>query len=125
MELETRDVANVRVIHIAGRIDHTNAEQFQAHLLPQLLGCTGETQKALLDLHRVAYMSSAGLRVLMLASKQCQKQRGTMVLAALPTFLQEVFRISRFDMVFQVFTTVADGLAQLSPPAAVAYSGAA
>lgn len=125
MELHTQDIANVRVIHVAGRIDHTNFAAFQAGLLPQLTECTGETQKALLDLSGIQYMSSAGLRVLMLASKQCQQQRGEMVCAALPPFLQDVFRISRFDMVFKVFTTVADGLAQLSPTAASAYGGAA
>ena len=123
MELQTRDIANVLLIRVEGRIDHTTAKQFQDLLLPQLHGCPGEANKALLDLSGVHYMSSAGLRVLVLAARQCQQQ-GEIVLAALPPLLQEVFRISRFDLVFKVFATVRAALEYLSPTAASAYSGA-
>src|SRR5882672_11678618 len=123
MELQTQDMANVRLIHVEGRIDHTTAPSFQGLLLPKLTDCTGETKKALLDLSGVHYMSSAGLRVLVLAARQCQQQQGEIVLAALPPLLQEVFRISRFDLVFKVFATVRTALEHLSPTAAAAYSG--
>jgi anti-anti-sigma regulatory factor len=53
MELQTQDIANVRLIHVEGRIDLTTAQSFQDLLLPQLSNCTGETKKALLDLSRV------------------------------------------------------------------------
>jgi len=77
-----------------------------------------------LDLSGVAYMSSAGLRVLTLAAKQCRKQHGNIVIAALQPLLQEVFRISRFDTVFAIFKSVPEALADLSPTAASKYSGA-
>ena len=125
MELQTQDIANVLLIHVEGRVDLTTAQSFQDLLLPQLNGCTGEAKKALLDLSGVHYMNSTGLRVLMLASRQCQKQQGEIALAALSPMLQEVFRISRFDTVFKVFTTVRAALEHLSPTAASAYSGAA
>ena len=123
MELQTQDIANILLMRVEGRVDHTTAQHFQDLLLPQLNGCTGEVQKALLDLSGIHYMSSAGLRVLMLAGRQCQKQQGEIVLAALSPMLQEVFRISRFDTVFKVFATVRAALEHLSPTAASAYSG--
>src|SRR5712691_9784267 len=83
MELQTQDIANVLLIRVEGRIDHTTAKHFQDLLLPQLNSCTGEAKKALLDLSGVHYMSSAGLRVLVLAARQCQQQQGEIVLAAL------------------------------------------
>jgi len=124
MELQTQDIANVLLIRVEGRIDHTTAKHFQDLLLPQLNSCSGEAKKALLDLSGVHYMSSAGLRVLVLAARQCQQQQGEIVLAALPPLLQEVFRISRSDLVFKVFATVRAALEHLSPTAASAYSGA-
>src|SRR5215813_6222788 len=105
MELQTQDIANVRLIHVEGRVDHTTVQSFQDLLLPKLTDCTGETQKALLDLSGVHYMSSAGLRVLVLASRQCQQQQGEFVLAALSPFLQRVFPITHFDTLFKVFAT--------------------
>jgi anti-sigma B factor antagonist/stage II sporulation protein AA (anti-sigma F factor antagonist) len=124
MELQTQDIANVLLIHVEGRVDLTTAQSFQDLLLPKLSACTGETQKALLDLSGVHYMSSAGLRVLLLASRQCQQQQGEFVLAALPSFLQDVFRVTHFNDLFKVFATVPAALAHLSPTAAALYSGA-
>ena len=124
VELQTRDIANVLLIHVEGRVDLTTAQSFQDLLLPRLSECTGETKKALLDLSGVDYMSSAGLRVLLLASRQCQKQQGEFVLAALPAFLQDVFRVTHFNDLFQVFATVPAALAHLSPATASLYSAA-
>jgi anti-sigma B factor antagonist/stage II sporulation protein AA (anti-sigma F factor antagonist) len=124
MELQTQDIANVLVIHVGGRIDLTTAQSFQDLLLPKLSDCTGETKKALLDLSGVHYMSSAGLRVLVLASRQCQQQQGEIVLAALPPFLQKVFKITHFDALFKVYATVPAALEHLSPTAASLYSEA-
>ena len=124
MELQTQDMANVRLIHVEGRIDHTTAPSFQGLLLPKLTDCTGETKKALLDLSGVHYMSSAGFRVLVLAARQCQQQKGEIVLAALQPDVQEVFKIIHFDVLFKMFTTVHAALDYLSPTAASLYSGA-
>jgi anti-anti-sigma factor len=125
VELQTQDIANVLLIHVAGRVDPITAKRFEGLLLPRLNGCTGETQKVLLDLSGVHYMNSMGLRVLTLALRQCQKQQGEIVLAALQPFLQDVFKITRFDTLFKVFATVQAALAHLSPTAASAYDGAA
>jgi anti-sigma B factor antagonist/stage II sporulation protein AA (anti-sigma F factor antagonist) len=121
MESTTQQLANVLLIRIAGRIDHTTAKAFEATLIPQLHGCTGEVKKVLLDVSGIVYMSSAGLRVLMLAAKQCQQQQGDIVIAALPPLLQEVFTISRFDRVFTIFPTVPAALEAISPAAASIY----
>jgi anti-anti-sigma factor len=124
VKLQTQDIANVLLIHVVGRVDSITAKRFEDLLLPRLNGCTGETQKVLLDLSGVHYMNSAGLRVLTLARRQCQKQQGEIVVAALQPFLQEVFRITHFDALFKVFATVHAALEHLSPTAASAYNGA-
>jgi anti-anti-sigma factor len=121
MELRTLDISNVALIQVAGRIDHTTAKDFENRLLPQVAGCAGETKKILLDFSEVTYISSAGLRVLMIAAKQCKKQNGKMVLAALQPMIQEVFQISRFDTVFEVFSTVKAAMEAISATAAAAY----
>ena len=124
MKCQAQEIANVILVRVAGRIDHTTAQAFENALLPLLDGCSGEGKKALLDLSGVVYMSSAGLRVLILAAKQCGKQYGQIVVAALQHLLREVFRIGRLDMVFKVFKTVREGLEVISPAAAAAYDHA-
>jgi anti-anti-sigma factor len=121
MELKAQDIANVTLIQVTGRIDHATAKDFENRLLPHVTGCTGETKKILLDFSEVNYISSAGLRVLMIAAKQCKKQDGKMVLAALQPMIQEVFQISRFDSLFEIFSTVKAALEAISAAAAAAY----
>ena len=75
----------------------------------------------LLDCGGLVYISSAGLAVLMTAAKRCRKQNGKMVLAGLQPMIQEIFQISRFDKVFEVFPTVRAALENISPAAASAY----
>jgi anti-sigma B factor antagonist len=123
MECRAQNIVDVLLVQVEGRIDHTTAKAFEEGLLPLLDG-SPEGQKAVLDLSGVAYMSSAGLRVLTLAAKQCRKQHGNIVIAALQPLLQEVFRISRFDTVFAIYKSVPEALENLSPTAASKYSGA-
>ena len=49
------------------------------------------------------------------------KANGKMVLAGLQPMIQEIFQISRFDKVFEVFPTVRAALENISPAAASAY----
>lgn len=71
--------------------------------MPQLVDCREDGIAIVLDLSQVEYMSSVGLRVLMLAAKQCKGQHGNIAVAALGEQMREIFQISRFDMVFPVY----------------------
>ena len=121
MECKIQNLNDVVLIELEGRIDHSTAPAFGSALLPQVNGCAGENKKLLLDLGKVTYMSSAGLRVLMIAAKGCRKEGGKVFLAALQPTLQEIFKIGRFDMVFETFPTVREALAAISPAAAALY----
>lgn len=121
MECKARVIANVVLLQVEGRIDHTTSKAFESALSPHLAGCTGEEKMLLLDCGGLAYISSAGLAVLMTAGKRCRKQNGKMVLAGLQPMIQEIFQISRFDKVFEVFPTVRAALENISPAAASAY----
>ena len=121
MECQAQDIANVILVQIIGRIDYTTANAFEHALLPLLDGCSAEGKKALLDLSGVVYMSSAGLRVLTIAAKQCRQRNGEIAVAALQPLLQEVFKIGRLEIIFKVFKTVREALEAISPAAAAAY----
>ena len=71
--------------------------------MPQLVDCREDGIAIVLDLSQVEYMSSVGLRVLMLAAKQCKGQHSNIAVAALGEQMREIFQISRFDMVFPVY----------------------
>ena len=122
MEFSSQQFADVMLIKVEGRIDHKTAKDFENALKPYLDACVaGEYQKILVDLGGVDFMTSAGLRVLMIVSKTCDKQRGEIVVAALQPIVEEIFKITRFDLVLKTFPTVKSALEALSPTAAAAY----
>jgi len=98
-----------------GRIDHATADAFKAALAPHLAAVTAGRDRAVIDLAGVEYISSVGLRVLMLASKQVKAQGGALAVADLQPVVREIFEISRFNLVLEVFPTLREALAKLSP----------
>ncbi|HMX15700.1 MAG TPA: STAS domain-containing protein [Rhodocyclaceae bacterium] len=117
MELPSRLEGNVRVLSPRGRIDHAHADDFHAALVAHLEGCRAGGEPVVLDFSGVEYISSVGLRVLMLASRQVAAQDGCIAMAALTPLVREVFEISRFNLVFRTFDSVAAAVAALAPSA--------
>jgi anti-sigma B factor antagonist/stage II sporulation protein AA (anti-sigma F factor antagonist) len=125
VELASWQWADVVVAAPAGRIDHTNAEKLNRALAPLLDRCGVDTGALLLDLANVDYISSIGLRVLMVAAKQARFQEARIAVTGLQPVVDEIFQISRFNYVLDVFPTVRAALENLSPSALAAYDAAA
>lgn len=124
MELSSRQLADVVVVAPLGKIDHPNAQRLQEALAP-LLDDPGTTRSALLfDFSGVEYISSMGLRVLMVTAKQMRAQKARVAVAALQPVVQEIFAIARFNHVLEVFPSVRAALQDLSQPALSAYDAA-
>ena len=68
----------------------------------------------LIDFSGVEYISSAGLRALMVASKQSKANSGRLAVAGATPMVKEIFAISRFSLVVQVFDTIAEAITALS-----------
>lgn len=118
LELKQSRVGDVVVIAVSGRVDHATAEQFRTELWPHVLGCAAGGDRLLLDLAGLEYISSAGLRVLMLAWRQAKGREGTLVVCGLQPIVREIFQISRFDVVFHVVPDREAALAELRAAAA-------
>jgi len=113
MDLHPNQRDTAIVLAPAGRIDHTSAEAFGAALQPHLDRCRAEQDAIVLDMARVDYISSVGLRVLMMASRQVKNQQGRIVIAGLAPLVREVFEISRFNLVFDAYEDVDAALSAL------------
>ena len=122
MQLKTSRSADVVVLQPAGRIDHNNAEAFAQGLVAHVKDCRSGADSLLFDLSQLEYISSAGLRVLMLVSKNVAPHGGKVALAQPQRVVAEILEISRFKYVFPIHASVAAGLAALSPDAAAAHA---
>ena len=80
------------VLALEGRLDTTTAPQLENELKVSLY----DIKELTLDMENLEYLSSAGLRVLLAAQKQMQKQQGNMVIVNVNEIIMEVFEITGF-----------------------------
>ena len=96
---EIREAGNL-VLAVAGRIDTLTAKKFETAVLAST---QAGAVPLVLDLDRLKYISSAGLRVILLAAKK-QKQNGAkFALCNLHDEVRDVFEISGFAKMLNIY----------------------
>ncbi len=90
------------------RIDHYNADDVHRFFAECLEGQS--FRKIVVDCSMVEYLSSAGLRALMLLAKRVRSSGGTCGLIVRSPVVKEILKISRFDLIFEVFPSLVQAL---------------
>jgi anti-sigma B factor antagonist len=67
----------------------------------------------LVDMSKVEYISSGGLRSFLLALKEMKKKEGKLILCALSPSVSKVFKLSGFNTIFDIVPDRADALVRL------------
>ena len=118
MNFRERQVGGVTIGTASGRVDLSNADALRDSLSAALL----KTKSVLvLDLSELEYISSAGLRSLMIVFKAAKADGKAFSVAALKPLVLEIFTISRFNLVFPLFDTVRDAIKTQAPDALAAF----
>lgn len=112
MELTERRAGKAVIVAAAGRIDMATADPLRQRIIP-LVNEAGSV--VVLDFAGVDYISSAGLRVLMLAAKEAKNSGSKIAVAALQPLVNEIFEISRFNKVLPCYAGVDEAVAALTP----------
>jgi len=90
------------LVTASGRLDQSQTGQLEESL-QQLL--TEGHNRLIVDMAKVEYINSVGLRCLVTAWRMARQQRGDVYLCALIPRVQNVFTMIGFDKVFQIFPT--------------------
>jgi anti-anti-sigma factor len=102
------------VLNVSGRVDLSNADAFKDTLTAALGNATGSL---IVDMGGVDYISSAGLRSLMIVFKASKAAGKQFAITALQPLLLEIFTISRFHLVFPLFDTTRAAIEKQAPDA--------
>ncbi len=95
------------VIAVKGRVDASNVNALHEALEEQI---ENGVRYLLVDLELMEYISSAGLRVLLLVAKEMQSAGAYMALCGLREGIRQVFEISGFFALFNTFASLQEGL---------------
>jgi len=90
----------ITVLTPQGRLDAAGARPLEAELKQYM--AAGKIH-LLIDLAGTRYISSNGLRALLAAQKQAKERGGALKLCCLSPRLVEIFEMSGFDRVFEIF----------------------
>lgn len=108
MKLSTHESRGAIVATVEGHIDHIHADGFMISLR-QLLAREEDAGKPLvLDFSRVVFIASAGLRGLIVGAQEARQLGRKMAVAAAQPMVQEVFSISRLQLILPCYLKVDD-----------------
>lgn len=99
LEITFQHLESTVVLRVVGAVDSNTAPQLQEALLRATEAPTGTVE---LDLAKVSYMSSAGLRALLLAAKALQKRGERLTLLNVPPQILNVLNLTGFTTFIDV-----------------------
>ncbi len=100
MDLSEKKAGEVIVLAFSGRLDAYSAGDVEKKL--DTLIESGQV-KLVLNLEKMEYISSSGLRVFLAQLKKVRKQQGDIKLAYMKPYIKEVFDIAGFTQLFSIF----------------------
>ena len=107
MDIQTSTQDGVTIIALSGSLDGNTVNEAQDKIMPLLSSNTS----AVLDLKACGYISSAGLRLLLMAAKQLSTQNGILVLSGLSDEIKDVMEMTGFNNFFKTFGDVSSAVA--------------
>jgi anti-anti-sigma factor len=98
MEINVKTDAGERTIAIKGRLDTLTAPELQ----PTLLEAVKTDKRTVLDFDELEYVSSAGLRVLLMAEKAAKSANSELVIRNVSDGIREIFDMTGFSGILTI-----------------------
>lgn len=111
MEISSKKVGDVLILGIKGRLDALTSTELENEMCQRIE--EGET-KIVFDLGDLEYISSAGLRAILFCAKKLKSIDGTIAFANITGMISEVFEISGFGTMFNIYNSALTAAEKIS-----------
>ncbi|MDR1334751.1 MAG: STAS domain-containing protein [Holosporaceae bacterium] len=98
MEVKSANDSGITVITPMGRVDTSTAKVFE----DAVMAAADANGKIAISFDSIDYISSAGLRVVLMLGKKLKASNGTLVLINMPEKIFSVFKMSGFDKILKI-----------------------
>lgn len=107
LRIELEEIEHRVILRLDGRLDAASAP-----ILERKIGnlIDEDHYHLLLDFSRIDYLSSAGMRVLLSATKKLTSKKGDLFLFALSEEVSEVIKMAGFDRILRIFSSEKEAL---------------
>ncbi len=110
MQITIKPEGDIGIATITGEIDSRTAPQAQGELMPVI----EKFNKIIMDMTEVTFLSSAGLRILLLIYRQATAKDGRVVLVGLSEEIKDTMTMTGFLKFFVVAESLENGLKALA-----------
>ena len=111
MKLTRRRQGAIEVVALQGRLDAFTSATIREQILELV---EGGVRQLIVDMTSVSFVSSVGLRLLLVAAKRLQELGGRLAVTALQPTVGEAFEFSGFEAVFPAFVSTEEALERWS-----------
>ncbi len=110
MEVIREEQNGITIANIVGRVDAATSKALEEQIMP-IIDEGGH--QLLIDCSKLDYISSAGLRVFLMAAKKVQMAKGKIVLTGMQQSIKTMFDIAGFSALFPILDTREAGIGEL------------
>jgi anti-anti-sigma factor len=100
MELKITEEGDVKIVHLEGKLDVNLSIEIEAEF--EKLIDSG-VKKMVLDLRKVEYLSSSGLRIFISAMRKLKERGGKLVLCNITPMVKKIFKIVELEDLFEIY----------------------
>ena len=109
MEIIETKQDEILIFKLKGRLDSKTSPDFEKKIFDAI---ESGSIHMVVDFEELDYISSAGLRVILKATKNLKRSDGRFVLCAMKDYVKEVFEISGFDTFLPIVSTLDEALSR-------------
>jgi anti-sigma B factor antagonist len=113
MEIKETQQADVMVFTLNGRLDSNTSTSLEKRVTDAI---ENGARRVVIDFEGLDYISSAGLRIILKASKELKRDQGDIALCAMQDYVKEVFEIAGFDTFLTITPTLEAALERVGRP---------
>lgn len=110
MEINGLQEQDIFIIRLSGRMDTATVQKFTDFIQENE---TRDSDKIILDMGKLEYVSSAGLRGLLTYAKKIEAKKGSLLLCSLEGLVKEVFELSGFNKIFTITADIDEARSRL------------
>ena len=107
MEIIEEIQSGINIFKLNGRLDSNTSQGFEKKIFQAI---DDGSKSMIIDFKDLEYISSAGLRVILKATKALKREEGKMMLCDMQDYVKEVFEIAGFDSFLTIVGTMDDAL---------------
>jgi len=107
LQISVREFEGILLVDLSGKIDAVSSDYYEGELKNRI---DSGIKNIILNMAQLSYISSSGLRILLIASKRLKQTGGMIVLADMQPGPAGVFKMTGFDRLFPVFGTMDEAI---------------